>query len=163
MATSGCFSWLKGPQLAEEAFTRAVDVAPQSVDAYLNLANFYRAVHRSKEAEATFKRALEVEPKSVKAYDGLAALYMETGKQTLAEPFFKTLVEIGGDERARIALSAYYVSVGRYPDAFKTLGIWRRAPRISPLQNSHHDAALRDWQTRSRSPSDRRSHRAGTA
>lgn len=129
-ANLGVFQLAQGdPQLAEEAFSRAVDVAPKSVDAYLNLANFYRAIHKSKEAEATFKRALEVEPKSVKAYDGLAALYMETGKQTLAEPFFKTLVEIGGDERAGIALSAYYVSIGRYPDAFKTLEDLAKSPK----------------------------------
>ncbi len=121
-ANLGVFQLAQGdPELAELAFTKAVTVAPKSVDAYLNLANFYRAVHKPKEAEATFKRALEVEPRNVKVYDGLASLFMETGQQTLAEPFFKTLVEISPDERARIALSAYYVSVGRYPDAFKTL------------------------------------------
>lgn len=121
-ANLGVFQLAQGdPELAELAFTKAVTVAPKSVDAYLNLANFYRAVHKPKEAEATFKRALEVEPRNVKVYDGLAALYMETGRQTLAEPFFKTLVEISNDERARIALSSYYVSVGRHNDAFKTL------------------------------------------
>src|SRR5262245_18845362 len=129
-ANLGVFQLAQGdPQPAEEAFTKAVAVAPKSVDAYLNLANFYRAVHKSKEAEETFQRALEVEPKSVKAYDGLAALYMETGRQTLAEPFFKTLVELGGDERARIALSGYYVSVGRFPDAFKTLEDLATSPK----------------------------------
>jgi tetratricopeptide (TPR) repeat protein len=121
-ANLGVFQLAQGdPELAELAFNKAVTVAPKSVDAYLNLANFYRAVHKPKEAEATFQRALEVEPRNVKVYDGLASLYMETGRQTLAEPFFKTLVEISPDERARIALSGYYVSVGRYPDAFKTL------------------------------------------
>ena len=121
-ANLGVFQLAHGePELAEKAFTKAVSVAPKSVDAYLNLANYYKAVRKPVEAEATFKRALEVEPRNVKAHDGLASLYMEMGKPALAEPYFKSLVEIANDERSRFALSGFYVSVGRYPEAFKTL------------------------------------------
>ena len=46
---------------------------------------------------------------------------METGRPDLAEPYFKKLVEIANDARSRFALSAFYVSVDRYADAFKVL------------------------------------------
>ena len=109
------------PELAEKAFTKAVTVAPTSVDARVNLANFYRAMRKPDQAELTWKGALELEPRNIKVHEGLASLYMEIGKPALAEPHFKSLVEIANDERSRFALSAFYVSVNRFSEAFKTL------------------------------------------
>jgi putative PEP-CTERM system TPR-repeat lipoprotein len=121
-ANLGVFQLAHGePELAEKAFTKAVTVAPTSVDAHVNLANYYRAVRKPDQAERTFKKALELEPRSIKVHDGLAALYMDEGKPALAEPHFKSLVEIANDERSRFALAAFYVSVNRFPEAFKTL------------------------------------------
>ena len=56
-ANLGVFQLAHGEkELAEKAFTKAVAVAPTSVDAHLNLASFYRAVSRTADAEATFKK-----------------------------------------------------------------------------------------------------------
>ena len=120
-ANLGVFQLAHGePELAEKAFTKAVR-SPRPRSTRMNLANYYRAVRKPDQAELTFKKALELEPRSIKVHDGLAALYMDEGKPALAEPHFKSLVEIANDEPSRFALAAFYVSVNRFPEAFKTL------------------------------------------
>ena len=41
------------PELAEQAFTKAVAVVPKSVEAHLNLANYYKAVRKAAQARKT--------------------------------------------------------------------------------------------------------------
>jgi putative PEP-CTERM system TPR-repeat lipoprotein len=123
-ANLGVFQMAKGENgLAENAFVKATTVAPKSVEAHLNLGNFYRAVKRWNEAEATLKTALALEPRNAKVNDAMASMYVESNRAPLAEAYFKALVDIAKDERSQFALSGYYVSVGRYPEALKTLEI----------------------------------------
>ncbi len=107
--------------LAERAFLKAVTVAPKSIDAQLNLGNFYRAARRWPDAERVFKAALEIDPRSAKANDAIASMYVESGRPALAEPYFKSLVANDKNEQAYFALSGYYITVGRLADAEKTL------------------------------------------
>jgi tetratricopeptide (TPR) repeat protein len=121
-ANLGVFQLAQGEQaLAEQAFQKAVAVAPTSVEAQMNLGNFYKATRRYPEAEKTLLHALELEPKNLKVSDALASLYVAWGRPNLSEPYFKSMVEIAKDEKSRLALAGYYISVNRFPDALKTL------------------------------------------
>ena len=121
-ANMGVFQLAQGEQgLAEQAFLKAVSVAPKSVQAHLNLGNFYKATKRWADAEKALQRAQELEPRNLQVCDAQASLYVAWGRPNLAEPYFKSMVEIANDEKSRLALTGYYVSVNRFPDALKTL------------------------------------------
>ncbi len=87
----------------------------------MNLGNFYKATRRWADAEKALQRAQELEPRNLQVCDAQASLYVAWGRPNLAEPYFKSMVEIANDEKSRLALTGYYVSVNRFPDALKTL------------------------------------------
>lgn len=121
-ANIGVFRLAQGEsELAEQAFLKAVSVSPDSVQAHLNLGNFYKVAHRPEKAEKALKRAQELEPRNLRVCNALASLYISWNRANLAEPYFKAMVEIANDEKSRLALTGYYVSVGRFADARKTL------------------------------------------
>ena len=121
-ANLGVFQLAQGEQvLAEQAFQKAVSVAPTSVEALMNLGNFFKATRKWADAEKAMQRAQELEPKNLHVMDALASLYVASGRPNLAEPYFKSMVEIANDEKSRLALTGYYISVNRFPDALKTL------------------------------------------
>lgn len=118
----GVLQYAKGdPALAEKAFREAVAVAPRSVDAHVNLGNFYRVVKRYAEAESVLHAALPFGAKDPRLNRALASLYVEWNKLPDAEPYIKTVVDVTNTAQSRMALADYYVACGRLPQAVETL------------------------------------------
>lgn len=118
----GTLKFIAGNQKeAEQAFLKAVDVAPDSVDAQVGLAVFYLAAGRQAEAEPVLMRAVTLDPNNVSANKQLAALYLVTGRPDQAETLLKHVVGLVKDPAAKIALSDFYLARGRVGEAVATL------------------------------------------
>jgi tetratricopeptide (TPR) repeat protein len=120
--TLGAVQLVRGaPAEAERAFLKAVEVAPQSVQARLALANFYIAVGHAPNAEREIKHALALDPVHLGASRALAYLYVGSGRGDLAEPYLRTVAEKTPGPDGTLALAAYYASRKRTDDARKIL------------------------------------------
>jgi len=114
----GALELRKGNQAAaESAFKRAVEVNAKSLDAHLNLANFYWAQNKGLAAEGEFKAALAVDPKSAPANQMLATLYLMNGRGPEAEPYLKAYADVEKTVGARVTLADYYLSTKRTKEA----------------------------------------------
>ena len=128
-ANLGVFQLAQGDlESAEATFTKALAVAPQSIEALVNLGNFYRAAGRHADAERILKQAYAIDPKDERTNRALGSLYVESNRAAAAEPYFKAVVETSTGPNARFSLSDYYVRIGRYADAVKTLEDLAAAP-----------------------------------
>ena len=106
---------------AEGAFKRAIEIAPKSVAARLNLANFYWASRRRDEAEREMKAALEIDQKSTDANRLLAAFYVTNNQAAEAGPYIKAFAENSSDVEPKVALADYYLARGNTTEATAVL------------------------------------------
>ena len=85
----------------EEAFLKAVEIDPHSIQVRLALARFYWAAGRPQDAEIQLKAAVAVDEKDISVNRSLAALYMYNGRAPEAEPYLKKIAEVtpGGQGR----------------------------------------------------------------
>jgi len=110
------------PDLAENAFKKAVADAPGSLEASLALADFYLQSKRFAEAEEHFKAALAIESNARDARQALAFFYAQTGKLDLAEQFYLDLAnQRRQDSAPRIILADFYAEAGKSDKAINTL------------------------------------------
>ena len=66
---------------AHQAFTRAVELQPQSAAAHLALGIFYWSDRvRKSAAELSLKRALQIDPRNVLTNRALASFYLATNR-----------------------------------------------------------------------------------
>lgn len=124
------------PAEAEQAFRKAVEVAPDSVEGRLALAGFLWASRRLAEAERAFTDALALDPANAEANRALGTFYVASRRIAEAEPFFKTLAE-ANTPAARIGLADYYVTAGRDEEARTVLR------GVLAAHALHRDATLR--------------------
>lgn len=106
---------------AEQAYKRAVEVAPDRMEARVALAGFYTNAGQPLRAEAVLSEAMQVDPKSVPVNRALAALYQSTQRPDKAEAPLKLVVDETRDLGAMIVLADYYRSTRRVDDALKVL------------------------------------------
>ncbi len=106
---------------AEAAFRQAVATDAKSVPARLALGQFLWGTGKPADAEAEFKGALALNAADVAANRALAFFYLRTGRAAEAEPYFKKASEAAGTADAKLALSDYYVAIGRPADATAVL------------------------------------------
>lgn len=110
---------------AAAAFEHAVKMAPESRDAHLALASYYFAVQRPEDAEREFASARKIAPDDELTNRAMASFYINTGRIAEAEPYLKTAAR--GHDRARLALSDYYLLTKRFDDAERALeGLGKR-------------------------------------
>ena len=107
--------------LAEQAFKKALEMAPTSVPTYLALSNFYRSGGRLQEAEALLRSAYGLAPKDVKVNRALGSLLIEANRAAEAEQYIKASASLDEDAQSRIALADYYMQMKRYSDAIRVL------------------------------------------
>lgn len=98
-------------EAAETTFNRARELAPDSVEANLALAQFYWAYRRYPETEAVLLTMAKAHPADVGANRALAAFYLTTGRPLDAEPYVKSVAHTlrGG----ALVLADYYVATNR--------------------------------------------------
>jgi len=118
----GALQFISGNKAeAEAAYLKAVETEPNSPETHLGLATFYWASGRLGDAERAMLAALAIDPNGVSANRQLAALYQSAGRPAQAEVYFKKVVAVADDLASKVALSDYYVAVGRVPEAIAIL------------------------------------------
>ena len=106
------------PAAAEDAFKRAVELAPKSAATHLNLGNFYWATGRGAEAEREFERARDgAEIGRHQSGDGGLLHCQRKAKE--AEPYLKAYAAAQGSIRARLALATTTWRTSRLKDAMR--------------------------------------------
>ena len=103
---------------AGDAFRKAVELAPQSVDARLALANYQWAKSDTAAAEKTLQTALSIDARNGAIHRALALLYLSTQRAAQAEPHFKALSNEPGGQ---LALADYYTGMGDRQRAMSVL------------------------------------------
>ena len=79
--------------LAEQAYSRAIEIDSYYNPARINLAGLYYNQGRLNEAEKLFKKVIELEPEFGQAYYSLGLLYAEQNKMLEAEVYLKEAAE----------------------------------------------------------------------
>lgn len=129
----GVLQLVRGDQTAaERAFTSAVDIDPQSVDARLALTHYYWSIGRLKEAEDVLRRALALNADDQRSNRVAATFYLAAGRFSEAEPYLKSLARSSDDIGARFMLADYYLRIGRPDDAIAVLEALAPDQRSSP-------------------------------
>ncbi|WP_255665393.1 tetratricopeptide repeat protein [Luteitalea sp. TBR-22] len=129
---------------AEQAYRKAVEIDPKSVAAQVALGQFLWGAGRGDEAEAVFRAAYAVDPKDVQANRWLATFYMRTGRAAEAEPHFRMVAETVNDAGSALALTDYYLALGRRDEARKTLDALSARPEYWPIARARTAELLHD-------------------
>lgn len=107
---------------AEEAFRKALDLAPTSTDAKLALVNFLWATGRRGEGEPMLRALADATPEHAIISQALGWSYLSHHQGADAEPYLKRAAESPVDGRgARMTLADYYVETDRDADAVSLL------------------------------------------
>ena len=96
---------------AEQAFRRAVELAPQSLGAHLALGNFYWLAGEWAQAEQALTAAHKLAPRDPVANRALANYYLAANRFSDAEAPLKTMLELTKRPVEAFALADYYVMV----------------------------------------------------
>jgi putative PEP-CTERM system TPR-repeat lipoprotein len=122
-------------EAAERAFTKAVELQPNSVTARLSLGNFYWLTSQTTAAEASLKRALEIDPKNALTNRALANFYLATNRRSDAEQPLKMVYEVSKTPASAFALADYYIAVGNDASARTVLQTMLNTPSASSVAN----------------------------
>jgi tetratricopeptide (TPR) repeat protein len=95
---------------AEDAFRRAVAVAPEAVAPHLALANYLWSSGRAADAEGSLKTALRLEPDNLQALNALATLYMAMRRPLDAEPYLIKVADLDPTPEGKLTLADFYVA-----------------------------------------------------
>jgi tetratricopeptide (TPR) repeat protein len=115
---------------AIEAYTRAIEVAPDFADAYCNLGTLYFNQNRKGKARSCFERAIELEPQHVEAHLNLATMLEEGGRNESALRHYKIALAadpLGADTHVSLALLYEKLALPRTARAH-----WRRYLQLDP-------------------------------
>ena len=120
---------------AEQAFKKAVELQPTSVQAHVALGIFYWLTDQLAAAEHALAQALDLEPRSALMNRVLADFYVATNRLGLAEQPLKTVWEVTRTPDSAFALAEYYAALGRVADGRTLLEPMSSDPRTSVQAN----------------------------
>jgi tetratricopeptide (TPR) repeat protein len=107
---------------AEEAFRKALDLAPDYWQAQLALVNFLWATGRPVEGQRLLKRLADDNPGHTTLNHALGSFYLSRKQDSEAERYLKIAAATGtSGAGARSALADYYITAGRDRDALSLL------------------------------------------
>ena len=102
----------------EDRYRKAIDLAPEQVEAYLGLARCYVLQEKFPQAEELFKKAIELDPLKIKAHIRLGHAYFEQKKFPQAEEAYKKAIELNPrNVWAHIRLGEFYSRQEKFPQA----------------------------------------------
>jgi tetratricopeptide (TPR) repeat protein len=102
---------------AQKLLNQSIQLVP-SAEAYYQLGNCFRRLHRQEEAEAAFQQAIQKDPKLVEAWFGLCFLYEENGrKDEAAEYLIKLLNNFADNPEVQHQAGGLLGDFGLYKDA----------------------------------------------
>lgn len=146
------------PQDAHRLISRALDIDPQSSEAWLNHGNVLRALNRLDEALASYDRALAIKPDHAEAlyYRGLLLRVLDRGEQALAsydralaikpdhaDALISRGVVLEGLKRLEEALASYDQALAIKPNS--TEALTNRGVALERLDR--HEEALASFDT----------------
>jgi len=123
---------MKGNQFAEavQAFTKAADIRPSWVQAYLSRGNAYLRLEQFDAAIRDYSRAIRIDPKNFPAYLSRAQIYIRTQQDDPALADFTQAIDIKPDAPAALAGRAgIYL---RKKDFQKALADYNETIRLAP-------------------------------
>lgn len=102
---------------AQKLLEQSIQLEP-SADAYYQLGNCFRRLHKANEAEAAFKHALEQDPNLTAAWFGLCFLYEENGRrEDAAESLSKLISHFAGNLEVQHQAGTLLADFGLYKEA----------------------------------------------
>lgn len=115
---------------AEMEFKRALELAPDMVEAYNNLALVLSETGKNKEAADCFKRAIELSPDFAEALNNLGCLYERMGEHATAVETFQAALTKRADYAGAYAnLGTAYHALNKLDEAAKA---WERSLALDP-------------------------------
>ena len=122
---------------ALDAFSRAVQCAPEDAASHVNLGNALARLGRLEQAASHYGRALEIDPEFAEAHNNLGELYLELGRAQEALLSCQRALRIRPDfAPAHQNLATAQVRLGRFDEALLSC---RRAIEINPRSPGAHN------------------------
>lgn len=107
---------------AEEAFKKAVAIAPRDVGSRLAYGTFlWSQGGRTADAEAQFVEALKIDPEHEGLNRAYSVFLLTTGRVQQAEPYMRKVAALAKTPAADLSLADYYLSTNRPADAIRIL------------------------------------------
>ncbi|MEO5989138.1 MAG: tetratricopeptide repeat protein [Candidatus Eisenbacteria bacterium] len=125
-----CHEELDQNAQAEEAFRRALALAPAEAPLHHNLGRLMHLEGRLEEAEQYYRRAIELDPQLSGAHFNLGRLLQESGRHEDAEPALRTAVE--EDPRAPAPHSCLGDALFAQRRVEEALTAYRRVAELDP-------------------------------
>ena len=128
----GVFALRKGDdETAEEMFKRAVELAPENLLAYEQLASLYQRTGRLEETTATYRAAIEERPDSARLQHLLAVLYEMDGKTAEAMAGYEKAIALD-DAMAQSKNNLAYLIAESGGDLDRALDLAQEAKAMMP-------------------------------
>lgn len=128
------------PLAAEEAYRRAIELAPREPSGYVNLADLYRAQQRDAEGEVVLRQALAAAPESPTVHHAMGLLLVRRGRTAAAVESLETAYRLAPDN-PRYAL-AYALGLQQRGDLAGALQVLREGHRLAPADTDILLAAI---------------------
>ena len=110
------------PDAAETKFQRAITLAPDMLDLYINLARLEGFRENFQEAISWFGKALALDPENTNLHTHLAIFFRDAGRPDLALPHnLSCLARNPADEEARHSLGLTQRALGLLQDSYQNL------------------------------------------
>jgi serine/threonine protein kinase/Tfp pilus assembly protein PilF len=130
---------------ADQASRRALELAPQSVEALAEAGVIAHGLCRFDEAEALLRRAIEQDPLSSRSYSFLALVYRAMGRLAEAEAAYRKSLELSPQRiTSHLMLTLIFADQGRHEEALAEANAepaeWAQ---LTALAYAHHLAGRR--------------------
>lgn len=119
---------LDQPDAAEAQFRKAMVLAPESADPYINMAKLSAYRENFQEAINWFDKVLTIDPESANLHNHLGVFLREANRPDLALPHhLAALARAPGDVETRYYLSVTQLALGQLKDAYQAWELrWAR-------------------------------------
>jgi TolB-like protein/Flp pilus assembly protein TadD len=126
---------------ASEQLRKAMSIAANDVDAYIEQGELKMAMDQLPEAEASFLRAVDMKPNYWKAYEALASFYYRTKRYQKAIEAYATVTRLApGMASAYSGKGAAYWMLG---DVDQARAAWDRSLELNPSRRAYTNLGLR--------------------